>query len=301
MRSLHTASAGKGNDMNSTIVKGNLFKRAIDIFRVGRRTSTDYRPTFRESGYRRSVVNRLTPLTRFLLGLGVLALFAAAFLAVNRLSNSGNGTQMLSDVMPFQPEVTIYQQAVPTTAVTAPQQKAAVQSQAAATPEVKPTVDTSHAPWASQMTKQLDGTLLAPRAVVDKAMTDLGAYYAIQRNMSLEDYMARRDEILKTYFTGAALAQMQGVEATRDLYGVNRAGRYTIEVRDFAPDGYSAKAAVITRGWIVDLYDVTTSQLLAQGRAKPDTLTIMSILYDRTDGRWKFASVDETTDLTNGK
>ncbi|MCL4505279.1 MAG: hypothetical protein M1434_12160 [Chloroflexi bacterium] len=282
--------------MNSTIVKGNLFKRAIDNLKVERTAPSDYRPTFRESGYRRSIVNRLTPLTTFLLGLGILALFAAAILVISHLLGAGNGTENLSDAMPFQPEVTIYQQPAPT-AVSQAQKKIVVQAESVAVQQAKPTVDPSRAPWAAQLSKQLDGTLMAPRAVVDKAMTDLGAYYAIQHDMSLQDYMAKRDDILKTYFTGAALAQMQSVEANRDLYGVNRAGRYSIEVRDFSEDGYSAKAAVITRGWIVDLYDVTTSQLLASGRIKNDSLTIMSVLYDQADGHWKFASVDETTDL----
>ena len=282
--------------MNSTIVKGNLFKRAIDNFKMERAAPSDYRPTFRESGYRRSFLNRLTPLTRFLLGLGTIALFAVALLLINRLFSSGNGTQNLSDVMPFQPEVTIYEQPAPT-AVSQAQKKTVAQAESVAAQEVKPTVDTSRAPWAAQLAKQLDGTLMAPRAVVDKVMTDLGKYYAIQRDMSLEVYMLNRDDILKTYFTGAALAQMQAVEANRDLYGENRAGRYSIEVRDFSEDGYSAKAAIITRGWIVDLYDVTTSQLLASGRIKNDSLSIMTILYDQADGHWKFASVDETTDL----
>jgi hypothetical protein len=115
--------------------------------------------------------------------------------------------------------------------------------------------------------------------------------------MTIEDFLARREEILTTYFSGIALEETRKMEELRDVYAMNRTGRVSVEIRHFSPDGLTAKVAVITRDWVSDLYDVTTRQLMAQGRLKPDTLAIMTIRYDTAAGRWKFATVEEVIEI----
>jgi hypothetical protein len=129
--------------------------------------------------------------------------------------------------------------------------------------------------------------------VVAKATADLGSYYTMQLNLPLDNYLARRDEILDTYFTGEALDKMRQAEDNRVQYAVKRAGRTSIVIRHFSADGLTAKAGVITRGWTSDVYDIATQQLVATDQASTDTLTVMTIVFDKASGRWKFAAVDE--------
>jgi hypothetical protein len=276
---------------------------SFTIPRIFRRENSNYQPTYRESDYRRPFYSRLTPLARFIVVLLAMGVIAGIVLAVNQASSAVNGTTLLSDQLParvvmvtpttLQLQVIIFATTEPTTTEQADATSAA---QAEFEPTPGPT-EPPHAPWSDKLTKAPDGTLIAPQPVVAKAMEDLGGYYSMQYNLSLDDYLIRRDDMLTTYFTGVALEDMRKIEEVRDLYAMNRSGKYTIEIRNFAPDGLSAKAGVITRGWVSDVYDVASKQLVAQGREKKDTLTIMSILFDPASNRWKFAAVDEVIEL----
>jgi hypothetical protein len=254
-------------------------------------TARTYKATFRESTYRRPFGRRLTPLSWFLLSLAAIAVFAFSVVLAGKWAESRNGTESLSKFAPSRPviQVTVFVAAAETPAPQLP----------TPTPEPTPvpTQDWSRAPWADQLKRQLDGTLVAPPEIVAKAIADLSGYYTIQRDMTLDAYLAQREQILDTYFTGAALQEMKKTEETRDLYTVNRAGRFSLEVRHFAPDGMTARVGVITRDWVGDLYDVVTQQLITSGRAKKDTLTILTIAYDPASGRWKFAAVEDVVEL----
>jgi hypothetical protein len=256
-----------------------------------------YQPRYRESSYRRSLFWRLTPLTRFILALLLLAVLAGIGLLINRSLDMRNGMEMLSERMKstaqaMTPVVVILVSPQP------PEQGAsAAAHKTKPEPTATPLPDLSRAPWADKLVRQLDGKLLAPKEVVAQASNDVLAYYTLLRDMPVDTYIARRDEILTTYFTGAALADMRKLEEERDIYAMNRTGRVTVEVRDFSADGLSAKAGVITRDWVSDVYDVTSRQLVAKGRIKKDSLTIMTILFDQASGHWKIAAIEETTEI----
>jgi hypothetical protein len=261
---------------------------------------SDYQPTYRESSYRRPFYLRLTPLTRFILIL--LMIVALAFMGVmaNESLAARSSVVLLSDQLTAQPLppgtltpiVVVMANQDGTGVAPLPTQAIPIEPAPTATP------DLSRAPWANQLFKQPDGTLMAPQKVIAQASLDLSQWYYVQRDLPIDDWLARRDTILNTYFTGSALQEMQGMEQARDLYAMNRAGRITIEIRRFTPDGLSAKAGIITRDWVSDVYDVQSRQLVARGKIKPDTLTISTIVYDQSSKRWKFAHTEEVTELT---
>jgi hypothetical protein len=281
--------------VNALQIKKRLMKHTAATPEAARTIQPDYRPTYRESGYRRPLMFRLTSLTRFMLGLGMLVLLGVGILAMNHVIDTSNGTERLSDRMPMQYEVIIYDLFTPT-----PTRR--VRPTAAPRPTVEsiiaPAVDPSTAPWVKQLTVQADGTLMAPRDVVAKAAADIGAYYTIQRDMSLSEHETRHAEIEATYFAGRALEYMRGLEAGQTSYEMNRAGRFSVEIRRFSADGLSATAGIIRRDWVSDVYDRATKELLARGKSSNDSLTLSTIVYDQASGRWKFASIDEVMELT---
>jgi hypothetical protein len=283
------------------------------------RRRANYTPTYRAQGYQRPFLQRLTPLTWFImvvLALGVAGGIAALIIraantkvetapfpailatraaaqgapavapatpAVDRKAAPGRTTPLPPQaVLIFQPTRT----PIPTPAPTLPP-----------SPTPAPTKVPNGSPWADHQQLQEDGTWLAPQEVISQAVADLGEYYTTLRDLSLAAYLTRSETILATYFTGAALDDMRRLEISRTVYAMNRAGQFSIEVRDFAVDGWTAKAAVITRGWVNDEYNKRTKQLIMKGKGEPDTITVRSVMYDRESGRWKFASVGESVEV----
>ena len=164
----------------------------------------------------------------------------------------------------------------------------------------RPAVATANpygAPWAPLLVRQRDNTLLAPQDVVSKAEADLSKYYAMQRDLSLSDYLTQRDQIMDTFFTGPALDNYIKVEISRTQYLENRTGKFTIYVRNFTPNGINAQAGVIKLGWVNDVYDFKTGQLIRARVTETDTLTVVSITYDQTSSRWKFVSVGDVGEI----
>jgi hypothetical protein len=266
---------------------------------LGPRRRSEYRPTYHESGYRRPIYQRLTPLSRFVVVLALVVIVAfLGVLANQSYASNGNG-ELLSDQLTAQPLPTL-----PLTPIVVMAESLVTPDGPNPTPEgaVAPaptaTPDYSRAPWAKQLFKQADGTLTAPQKVMAKVTQDLAAYYTLQRDLSIDDYFAQRDKILTTYFTGTALQEMQLAAQSSVFYSMNRAGRFSIEVRRFSADGLTAKAGVITRDWVSDVYDAQSRQLVTPGKIRKDTLTIYSIAYDFVSGRWQYASIDEVTELT---
>ena len=277
----------------------NRILRNIKAGVLGLLRRSGYQPTYHESSYRRPIYQRLTPVSRFVLVLFLVVLVVAAGVMINqsyaaRTDGGSLSAKLTAQPLPTGPLTPIVVMMQPT--------EIPVSREAVPTEENVPvltrTPDFSRAPWARQLFKSPDGTLTAPQKVIAQATVDLGAYYTIQRDLSIDDYLARRDAILTTYFTGTALQEMLSVEQNRDLYAMNRAGRFSIEIRRFSPDGLTAKAGVITRDWVSDVYDVQSRQLVTQGKIRKDTLTIYSIAYDYPSGRWQYAHIDEVTELT---
>ncbi len=262
---------------------------------------TGYKPTYRESNYRRHVFQRLTPLSRFILILLCVIVVAVMGVLANQSYAAMNGNQLLSDQLTAQPLPTVPLTPIVRILNQFGDGSATAQADSTNTPAPpRPTAtpDWSHAPWSNQLFKQPDGTLMAPQKVVAKATQDLAAYYFLQRDLTVTDWLTKRDAILTTYFTGTALADMQAIEAGRDLYAMNRAGRFSVEIRNFTADGLAAKAGIITRDWVSDVYDVQTKLLVARGRLSKDTLTIYTIIYDPVSGRWMYAHVDDTSEVS---
>ena len=273
-----------------------------------------YRPTYRVSPYRRPLLQRLTPLAWFVVALAVIGLLGGGAVLVYRASEARNGTELLADRLSGRTGATTAQASRPTALPPSAAQSAAqshgsgnVLAKRAVTavptvmptaaPTAMPTADPNRVAWADQLEPQRDGTLLAPQAVVDKAVADLSAYYVLQRDLPLADYLARRDEILATYFSGPALEAMREQEAQRKQYPMNRGGQFTLQVRDFAPDGKTAKAGVILRGWTNDIYDVATKRVRAKGQIDQDMFAIITIRFDQANGRWTFDAVEEVAEL----
>ena len=294
-------------------------RRTITIPALGRPDPGEYQPTYRESAYQRPLWQRLTPLSRFMLILGALGALAMVVALVTNLIQSANGTELLSERLYGRGAAEAEPTRAPAPAIQVvflnhPDAEAEASAQASAEGQAgpasaqagqaaaaqstpAPTADPNRAPWADQLVKQADGTLMAPQAVIVKIVEDLSGYYAMQRDLPLDDFLAKREWMLTTFFAGQALEEMRKLEQSRDLYGMYHSGRLTIEVRNFSPDGFRAKAGVITRDWVSDVYDVASKQLVAKGRVKKDALTVMTIVFDQASERWKFTAVEEVVEL----
>ena len=282
------------------------------------------KPAYKVSAYQRPLLQRLTPFTWFIIILCVLAVMAIAIVLANRISVSQ--TQNLSVPLPtrlaeLQPDgakaAAVTAPAVVDSkigATNAPPAKNAETNKVAAPPATAtstpkptatatpaptptPTANPNDAPWARQLIQQPDGTFMGPQEVVNKAIADLSAYYTHQQNLSLDQFMHERYDLLNTYFTGQALVQMRQKENDRTQYAMNRSGTVIVEVRNFSADGNSAIAAVTRKGWMDDVYDVKTNQLIQQGVHEPDSLLVMSVMFDHANGRWKFATLDPDSEV----
>ncbi len=282
-----------------TMYQVDRIRHAIKVGVENLLQRSGYRPTYRESSYRRSMIWRLTPLARYIFIVVCVILVALMGVMANQSIAARSGDVLLSDQLTAQPLPTHPVTPVIVMADQVTNDLTPTPAQAnAAEPRLTSTPDLSRAPWAGQLFKQPDGTLMAPQKLIAQVTFDLGGWYLVQRDLPIDEWLNRRDEILNTYFAGDALPQMQTVEKSRDLYAMNRAGRFSMEIRRFSPDGYTAKAGIITRDWVSDVYDVQTKQLIARGQIKRDTLTIWSIAYDQLSGHWKFTHTDEVIELT---
>lgn len=273
---------------------------------------------YRTSAYRRPLITRLTALSWFILALFVLGLTAGAYLLVLRLSARASGdaplTEWLAQVSPVAtpsaapPELPTV---APTLAVVSPPTPAPATVPAASvpaplaapagTPSVAPppvaTLDPLGAAWQTELAWLPDGTLMAPDAVVAQAMADISDYYALLRNLPLDQYLARRADIYAQHFAGTALEGVLRQEKGRAQYLLNRDGTIEIRIRDFAPNGLSATASISARGWTNDVIDIATGQMIERGRRERDTLTLARIMFERSTGRWKFAIINQVMEV----
>jgi hypothetical protein len=259
-------------------------------------------------------MQRFTPFTWFIIVMCTMGLLVAVVLIVNGISSSQHPSVTLDERLAELQEISPTSFAL-TAAAQVPTSQPTVTStqtnkvailaatatprpQATQTPLPTPTLNPSDAPWANQMIQQPDRTLLAPQAVVDKATADLSAYYTHLQNLSFDDFMRERYDLLDDYFTCQALASMREQEGRRTQYVMNRSGIVIIQLRSFSSDGNSALAGVTRRDWLNDVYDVTSHKLLQQNVWEPNSLLVMSVVYDRVDGRWKFAALDPDSEVS---
>lgn len=279
-----------------------------------RRASGNPKPKYRESAYQRPLIQRFTVFTWFILAMGVLGLVVAVALIMNSITSSQYRSvtldERLAEMQKISPTAFALTAAaqVPTSAPAAtstPTNKGAALSAITTplpaptqTPTPTPTVNPNDAPWANQLIQQPDHTFLAPQEVIDHAVADLSAYYTHLQNLALDDFLHERYDLLDTYFTGQALAQMRQQESNRKQYVMNRSGIIIIQLRSFSSDGKTALAGVTKRDWVNDVYDVTSHKLVQQNVKEPNTLLVMSAAYDQEDGRWKFATLDPDSEVS---
>ncbi|HEY3342471.1 MAG TPA: hypothetical protein VGK81_10650 [Anaerolineae bacterium] len=273
-----------------------------------RRAGGGPKPKYRESAYQRPLIQRFTPFTWFSIVFCALGVVIAAIFIVTRPSTSQHPSvslpERLAELQKINPTSFALTAAAQAPANQLPPKSAQTNKvaalPAAATarpsptqvPTPTPTPNPNDAPWAGELVQQADGTFVGPKVVIDQVLADLGAYYTGQRDLSLDDYLRQRYDLLDTYFTGAALTDMRTSEANRKHYELNRAGAFVVQVRNFTVDGYTAKVGVMKRGWVNDIYDVTSRKLVAEGVAQKDSLSVMTITYDRSAKRWKFDAIE---------
>jgi hypothetical protein len=286
---------------------------------------------YRESQYTRPALQRFTPLTWFLIMLVLLALVGLVVVVTNQVVQGSERSQSLSDLLATataqQPKSTstalvvgsgTMVQGTAVAPIVAAVEKATqtltskhvvtaqpisvtavpVTSVPTMQPLPSPTFDVNGAVWQSQLVKQPDGTLMAPDTVIQRARKDLTEYYTTLRDLPLDEYLSKRDDILNTYFTGAALVGLQKSVFNRTLYLMNRAGDISIEVRDFSSNGLAATAGIRAHGWVNDVYDIASKQLVTAGRLETDTFSVVRIVFDRASERWKFTIVKQVTEVT---
>ena len=282
---------------------------------------------FRTSDYRRPFLKRLTPFSKLLIILVVLGLAATTYLIVNSAVSNSNtnkdeslsvrlarttlvGTPTLARPVVIAPatEAAMPPAAAPTVtvapepAITAAPLEVTVELATARPvfiPPPTPTVDPLGAAWQDQLVLQPDGTLMAPDAVVARARADAGAFYALLRDLPLDQYLARRGSIFAEHFAGTALQGILQAEKERKQYLMNRSGEVEIRIRDFSANGLSATAYINSRGWTNDVYDISTGALIEKGRTDKDTLTLSRIMFERTSERWKFAIINQVIEVNN--
>ena len=217
-----------------------------------RRVGGSPKPKYRESAYQRSLIQRFTPFTWFILAMCVMGLVVTVVLIVNGISSSQHPSVTLDErlaelqkISPTSFALTVAAQAPTSQPVATSVQTSKVAVLAATatprptptqTPMPTPTLNPNDAPWANQLIQQPDRTLLAPQAVVDKATADLSAYYTHLQNLSLDDFLRERYDLLGDYFTGQALASMREQEGKRTQYVMNRSGIVIIQLRSFSSD-----------------------------------------------------------------
>ncbi|MEO7704515.1 MAG: hypothetical protein ABIV92_07760 [Thermoflexales bacterium] len=280
---------------------------------------------FRTSDYQRPLLKRLTPLSKLLIFLVFLGLAATTYLIVNSVVSNKTNDESLSERLAratlvgtptlAQPVVIVPATgegvasaaaptvtAVPQPAITAAPVEVTIKlatAQPAFIPPPTPTVDPLGAAWQNQMLRQADGTLMAPELVVTQARIEAGAFYALLRDLPLDQYLARRDSIFAEHFAGAALQGILRIEKARKQYSMNRSGQVEIRIRDFSANGLSATALISSRGWTNDVYDISTGALIEKGRRDKDTLTVSRIMFERMSGRWKFAIINQVVEVNS--
>ena len=156
--------------------------------------------------------NALTPFMWFIMTMCVIGLVVAVVLIVNGISSSQHRSVTLDErlaelqkISPTSFALTAAAQAPTSQPVATSVQTSKVAVLAATatprpsptqTPVPTPTLNPNDAPWANQLIQQPDRTLLAPQAVVDKATADLSAYYTHLQNLSLDDFLRERYDLL---------------------------------------------------------------------------------------------------------
>jgi hypothetical protein len=139
---------------------------------------------------------------------------------------------------------------------------------------------------------------MASADVIKQVTQDVKAYYDLIRNMSIDAYIAQRDALLPTYFTGPQLANLKAEEKKSATYKLEKAGSYTFKVLAFSPDGMSADVQIASKGIRHDVYDLSNKQLKARNVASKDSRTIIRVRFDVNQNRWKVEQVLQSNVLS---
>ena len=289
---------------------------------------TDYQPQFKVSK-RRAWYRRLTPLALFCLSLAVVGLIGTIAIAINLWGSDANGTQrMRSDGTMIAANLAVGNEAAVAPAATlapvaiiasndpannaqavAPvavivQQPANIQtgdglnsgSSVVSSADAQP-VQYAQIPWAGKLTKGKNGGWTAPPEVVDQLVRDIKAYYKVMRDLEFDDYLAQRDLLFASYFDYPQIQTMKDAEDKRQTYELNRDGEVSVSVLDFTEKGNRAEVQIFTKGWVDDIVDFHTKDLLTTGQKQPDQRLDVRMRYDAIEGRWKFEEVLRKVEL----
>jgi hypothetical protein len=152
-------------------------------------------------------------------------------------------------------------------------------------------------PWSGQLSQTDNGGWMAPPEVVDQLVRDMKAYYKVMRDLEFEDYLAQRDVLFASYFDNPQLETLKAAEAERKTYELNRDGEVTVNVQKFTEKGNRAEVQIFTKGWVDDVYDFNTKELVKAGKRQTDQRLDVRMRYDAIEGRWKFEEVLKTINL----
>ncbi len=167
----------------------------------------------------------------------------------------------------------------------------------ASLPVGAPATDASRAPWASTMVLAPDGSRVPPADVVHAAALSVQSWFEASRGADPKAFIKSRDTLLTTHLADTALTQQREQDKTQKTFAINREGKFSVEVKGFSEDGYTARAGVVMRGWVNDLYNLKTGKLVKKNVAQPDQLMILTIRYDLTTRQWKIISFDDIVPL----
>lgn len=132
--------------------------------------------------------------------------------------------------------------------------------------------------------------MVAPRAALaSEIKIHLEQYYQSITGMPVQMYLAEREPILNTYFSGDALKAMQALERERVEYERVRDGAVLVSVLRVSKDGLGAVVTLQRKGVVVDVHSTENAALLAGAVKQSDTTKAFYVEYDTELGRWKFA------------
>jgi hypothetical protein len=245
---------------------------------------------------------RLTPLAWFCVFLGGLAVAATLITAMNIWVNAQNGRGVLAS----QPNTQVAAQArvIPTQSPA----KYIIVARPTARPAVvaiapKPSKD-ANANAANASAEGVTGvgydTVTSDAAsgsdvaangkkgsAGNPIVANIQEYYKSIKQMPMGMYMAERTTLLPTYFFGNGLTTVKEGEAKRETYDYIKSG--DVVVRVVSVKGQTAVVKIQQKGWVTDVYDVKTGEVKEADVKKDVIEQTMKVVYDPSDGRWKFA------------
>lgn len=274
---------------------------------------------------KRSIFHRLTPVSWVSIGVVAVMLASGALVSARALTGLQPNAFSATEIAVAQAAPTATARIIVVTATAAPVAsatnvpvQAAVAPAKLATPEaapVQPTpaptleptqaptaaiVPTSEpgAPWASQLTADASGALMAPEDVVLSVRQSVQGYFeSIKAHRIAQD--AKRDLLdnqeafLSQFFDGEALNTLKTDLNSATQVPVYERGDVTIRVTGFSADGMTADVVVEQRGWTTRFFERKGLQRWLLKRI-PDQDMTWRLSYSPADKRWRVVEFVES-------